>query len=88
MSRLTPFEIGQIKAHSYHELGATAMAAIVKKEDGTHPSVQAIADILAKLSSNPKWRGERQEGSGRPRSTSLKQDKAILREVLKKRGKY
>ena len=49
MSRLTPFVIGQIKAHAYHQLGPSAIAAIVKKEDGTHPSVQAVADALAKL---------------------------------------
>ena len=86
MSRLTPFEIGQIKAHAYHQLGPSAIAAIVKKEDGTHPSVQAVADALAKLEASPKWRGERAEGSGRLRVTSASLDKMVVREVFKKRG--
>ena len=86
MAQLTPFEIGQIKAHAYHQLGPTAIAAIVKKEDGTHPSVQAVADALAKFEASPKWRGERAEGSGRLRATSASLDKMVVREVFKKRG--
>ena len=76
MSRLTQFEIGQIKAHAYHQLGPTGIAAIVKKEDGTHPSVQAVADAMAKLEASRKWRGERAEGSGRARATSASLDEA------------
>ena len=33
MARLTPFEIGQIKAHLHHGLGATAIANLVAKID-------------------------------------------------------
>ena len=53
---------------------------------GTHPSVQAVADALAKLEASPKWRGERAEGSGRLRATSASLDKMVVREVFKKRG--
>ena len=86
MSRLTPFEVGQIKAHTHHELGPTAIAAIVVKEDGTHPSVQGVADVMSKLAAYPDWRGEREEGSGRPRMTSPLLDKQVVGEVFKKRG--
>ncbi len=48
MSRFTSFEIGQIKARSYHELGPTASAAIVKKEDGWEISstYYVVSDVL------------------------------------------
>ena len=36
--QLTPFEIGQIKAHMQNGLGATEIAGIIKKADGKHPS--------------------------------------------------
>ena len=84
---LTPFEVGQIKAHSHHGLGPVAIAKILLKPDGkTHWSVQAIADALAWLEQDPSWRGERQEGSGRPRVTTPQQDKQVVREVFKMRG--
>ena len=42
---------------------------------------------MKKLDSNPKWQGERAEGSGRRRKTSKKQDKQIENFVLRNRGK-
>ena len=38
MARLTPFEIGQIKAHLHHGLGVTAISGLVTKTDclGNH----------------------------------------------------
>jgi len=85
--QLTPFEVGQIKAHAHHGLGPTAIARLLLKPDGkTHWSDQAIADALAALEADPEWRGERQEGSGRKRVTTPKQDKLVVQEVFKKRG--
>ena len=86
MSRLTPFEVGQIKAHLHHDLGAAAISKLVTKTDGQQVSVQAVVDVAAKLKANPAWRGERAEGSGRPRLTTKKEDRSIEREVLKNRG--
>ena len=62
MARLTPFEIGQIKAHAEHDLSAPAIAARVIKSDGQPVGRQAVLDVLARLHADPKWRGERAEG--------------------------
>ena len=69
-ARLTPFVLGQIKAHMHHNLCAAEISRIVKKEDGSHPSVHGVADAMQKLTANPSWTGERCSGSGRPRITS------------------
>ena len=42
---------------------------------------------MSKLQKNPAWRGEREEGSGRPRKTTKKQDKEVVRWLLQQRGK-
>ena len=47
---------------------------------------QAVAEVIAKLEEDKKWRGERQEGSGAPRKTTENEDKAIVAHVLKYRG--
>ena len=70
MARLTPFEIGQIKAHAEHDLSAPAIAARVIKSDGHPVGRQAVLYVLAKLHADLKWRGGRAEGSGRKRKTS------------------
>ena len=49
MARLTPFEVGQLKAHAHHELGATQIAAIVRKTGGSCVSKWAVCDVLKKL---------------------------------------
>ena len=87
MARLTPFEIGQIKAHLYHELGPTAISKLVQKTDGECVSKQAVVDVAARLEKDPCWRGERSEGSGRPRITTKSEDSRIRRAVFKERGK-
>ncbi len=87
--QLTPFDIGQIKAHAYHGFGATAIAKILRKPDGKGRwSVQAVADALSKLQVDKKWRGERKEGTGSSnRKTTKEDDKALVKEMLSKRGK-
>ena len=87
MARLTPFDIGQIKAHLWHGLGPTAIAGIVKKADGTNISAQGVCNVQAKLEQDPAWRGDRAEGSGRPRKTDSSTDNAIVREVFRARGR-
>ena len=70
--QFSPFEIGQIKAHAYHGLGAAAIARLLVKADGkNHWSDKAVQNALDKLESHPKWRGERRKGSMRPRKTSI-----------------
>ena len=83
---LSPFEVGQIKAHSYHGLSAHAISALVVRQDKSHPSVQNVLDVVNRLRDHPSWRGQRLVGSGRLRATTPKLDKQILRTVLKHRG--
>lgn len=86
--QLSPFDVGQIKAHMYHGLGAADIVRIMRKPSGRKKwSLAAIATAVRKLTENPKWRGEREEGSGRPRVTTAKQDKQILEHVIEKRGR-
>ena len=44
-------------------------------------SEQAVQDVMRKLDDSPQWRGERYEGSGRPRETTKAQDNVIYQEV-------
>lgn len=86
--QFSPFEIGQIKAHVYHGLGAAQIARIVVKADGkTHWSDNAVQAQIEKLRKRPKWRGARREGSMRPRKTTADQDKQLVSLLLKHRGK-
>jgi hypothetical protein len=86
--QLTPFEVGQVKAHMEHGLGCTTIASKVFKADGkTTFGETAILNCINRLRKEPSWRGDRAEGSGAPRKTTTKQDKEIVRWVLKSRGK-
>ena len=94
--QLSPFEVGQIKAHMHHGLGASAISRIISrppKLDGddsrgsdAHWSDTTIANAMQKLEANPSWRGEREVGSGPPRKTTKKDDKDLVKYVLKERG--
>jgi hypothetical protein len=73
MAQFTPFEIGQIKAHAYHGMSGAAISRILVKPESTSGrlrrkswSEQAVQDAMKKLQDFPQWRGERDEGSGRP----------------------
>ena len=86
--QLGPFEVGQIKAHVEHGLGCNAISKRLFKPDGkSHWTETAIVNAMSKLKQDKSWRGERQEGSGPPRLTTPKQDRAVVRWVLKIRGK-
>ena len=52
--QLTPFEIGQIKAHLYHGLGPVGISRIVKKPDGSPISHGRISLVASKLASDPQ----------------------------------
>lgn len=87
---LTPFEVGQIKAHLEHGLRPGEIGWRVLKPEGSDPmrfTPQAIGQAIAKLERDPSWRGERAQGSGRPRKTSAATDAKIYKKVLKHRGK-
>jgi hypothetical protein len=86
--QLTPFDVGQIKAHMEHGLPGAEIARRVKRADGrTCFGETAILNCMAKLEANPLWRGEKSDRSGRPRKTTTKQDKQVVRWLLKQRGK-
>ena len=86
--QLSPFEAGQVKAHMEHGLSAASIAKIVYKADGeTLYGATAIQNCMNHLTEDPAWRGERKEGSARPRKTTKKQDKKVVKWLLKNRGK-
>ena len=86
--QLTPFEVGQVKAHLEHGLKAPAIAKRVFKSDGKTPFGEtAILNCVRKLEANPSWRGERTKGSARPRKTTPAQDKQVVDWLLDQRGK-
>lgn len=69
-------------------MSGAAIARLLRKPDGKSLwSEQAIQDAIRRLESEPKWRGERTKGSGRPRETTKAQDKAIVKEVFRSRGR-
>ena len=62
MSQLSPFEIGQIKAHVHHGLGGAEISRLLLKPDGkSRWSETAVQVVINKLAVEPKWRGERQQ---------------------------
>ena len=90
MSRahLSPFEVGRVKAHMEHGLGCVEIAKRIYRSDGkTKFGETAIVNCMNKLRKNKNWRGGREEGSGALRKTTPKQDREIVRWVLKNRGK-
>ena len=87
MADLTPFEVGQIKAHHYHELKPSKIAEIMTRSDGSEITAQTIRNIIKKLEADETWEGGRAEGSGAKRITTPTQDKKIVSQTLKKRGK-
>ena len=88
VSQFSPFEVGQVKAHLEHDLPASEIARRIFKQDGTNFGETAIRNCIEKLSETLGWRGERFKGTaGRPKKTTPKQDKAMVRWLLKNRGK-
>jgi len=86
--QFTASEIGQVKAHLYHGLGATDIARIILKPDGrSHWSPTAVQNQIDKLNAAPRWRGERKEGSGAPRKTIEKQDRQMVSLLERNKGK-
>ena len=82
---LSPFDIGQIKAHMHHGLGGAEISRIIRKDDGRSSwTEQAVQDAMRKLKADPKWRGDRVPGSGAPRKTTKQQDQQIYKEVVGK----
>ena len=72
----------------HHGLGATAICRILVQADGkTQWTDTAIRSVMNKLDADPTWQGERSPGSGRPRKTSKKRDKAIVKFVVDNRGR-
>ena len=89
MSQLSPFDIGQIKAHVHHGMSGAAISRLLRKPNGKDSwSETAIQDAINRLRAEPGWRGERSEGSGRPRETTKKQDNAVVNTVFKCRGRF
>ena len=86
--QLSPFEVGQVKAHVEHGLSAAKIAERMVKADGQSTfHANAIQNCINKLGQQPEWRGGREPGSGRPRKTTAKQDNQIVKWVLKEEAR-
>ena len=86
--QLTPFDLGQIIAHFYHGLRPAAIREIMVKGKGKKRwSDNAFKTACDKFAADPTWKGERAEGSRRPRETTVAEDKAIEKHILDNRGK-
>ena len=55
----------------------------VRKPDGSNVLVDNVNKTLGRLQLEPTWRGERQSGSGRTRSTTPEQDQEMVNYVQK-----
>ena len=86
--RLTPFQRGMIFMGFLAGMTQPEIAEEVHKRDGSSPSVQAVSDNIAHAQANggAMWSGQLESGSGRPRETTTKLDKAITKFVFKRRG--
>ena len=88
MSQMGPLQVGQVIAHLQHDLNPTQISSRVLKDDGISTwTPRRMQEVVAKLTEDPEWNGERKEGSGAPRKTTPKQDLALVRELIKQRGK-
>lgn len=87
--QLTPFEVGQVKAHMHHKLTALQISRIIFKGDGkSRFSENAIKNCMVALGADKKWKGVRKAGSGAPRKTTAAQDKQIGDAIYKYRGRF
>ena len=60
---MSAFEIGQIKAHLYHEVRPAEIQRILTKPDGKNKySIQAVNDAVKRLEADPSWRGSVKRG--------------------------
>ena len=86
--RLTPFQRGLIVMAFSVGMNLNEIADDVQKADGTHPSVQAVADTVqyAEDRGGKLWDGEIHGDAGRPRETTSALDNKIIGIVFKKRG--
>ena len=87
--QFTPFLVGQVHAHMYHELTALQISRIIFKGDGkTRFTEKAVKRCMDALSVDPSWKGKRNEGSGAPCKTTNRQDAQIVAAIYKYRGKF
>ena len=69
-----------------YSLREIADSGVVEMPDGDPVSFGMIGKIIQRLKAEPGWRGERAEGSGRPRGTAEAEEKALVRTFKKRRG--
>ena len=87
-ARLDAFCVGGIAALQrvgYKPQEIVNSGAILEP-DGSNIRIDSVNKTLAHLNNDSEWRGERQEGSGRTRSTTPEQDQEIVDFVKQRRG--
>ena len=85
-SRLSPFARGQICAFRKAGWKRGQICKTIKKKDGIHPCLRAVAAVLRMHAVEPNWEGKDSEAGGRPRALTAKQAKELVDLVFVERG--
>ena len=86
-ARLDEFSRGVIWGMHVGGASRSEICLEVQKKDGTHPSVEAVDKVIAKLKSQPDWRGGDSQAGGRPQILTSQQKKRLVDLVFAERGK-
>ena len=85
-ARLDVFARGAIWGMSVAGAQQDHIIDVVRKKDGTSPSLRAVTDILARKRDHPEWRGE-DTHNGRPKLLTHAQRDQLVGLVFAERGK-
>ena len=82
-THLDGFAVGIIAALRDEGYAVRDIAAnpLLTKPTGHAVSFHTVSSVVRRLDSEPAWRGERAEGSGRPRETTAAEDHALVASV-------
>ena len=82
-SHVDAFALGGIAAlhHEGYSQRDIADSGAVYNADGAPIPYSRVGKLLRRMEEDPKWRGERKEGSGRPRETTPEEDEAMVQYV-------
>ena len=86
-ARLNVFSRGVVWGAHSAGMPREEIRTLVKKKDGTHPTLEAIDNIIATKNKDPEWIGSESSAGGRPSALSDQQKKRLVALVFRERGK-
>ena len=81
------FARGGVAALAQRDVPVKEIAKLVRKKDGTRPSVEAVRVAARASHDDPLWRGEDSRAGGRPCELTDKEFKQLVKLVFAERGK-